>query len=142
MYSTRLLLTANSFPKNCHFQAPQRMSLGVWESQKTFCKNFPKTHMKPHFYVQLTIFRTPAAGTHQRYSSQLPPSISLKAKKILAFFSSKRPFFFYRKKGRRVNCPLIFPKVWSEGGVVDWNIADKTFTRLISAIETRENRPG
>ena len=48
-------------------------------------------------------------STHQRNSSQLPPSlISPKAKKILAFFHQKDLFFSIGKKGRRVNCPLNY----------------------------------
>ena len=43
-------------PKDCHFQSPQRTPLGVWESQKSFTKIFPKNAHKPHFYVQLTMF--------------------------------------------------------------------------------------
>ncbi len=39
--------------KDCHFQAPRRMPLGVWESQKFLAKIFPKNSHEPHFYVQL-----------------------------------------------------------------------------------------
>jgi len=32
--------------KDCHTQAPQRMPLGVWESQIIFAKIFPKKHFQ------------------------------------------------------------------------------------------------
>ena len=33
-------------PKDCHFQAPQRMPLGVWESQTILDKDFSKKKKK------------------------------------------------------------------------------------------------
>ena len=59
---------ASQTPKDCHFQAPQRKLLGVWESQKKFCKKFPKNSHEPHIYIiYLTIIHQPAAGTHKNF---------------------------------------------------------------------------
>ena len=39
-----------------------------------------------------------------------------RGEKILVFFSCKRPFFFYRKKGKGVTAPPYFREKCSEGG--------------------------
>jgi len=46
------------------------------------------------------------------------PPYFAEGKKIFGIFSSKRPFFFYRKKegGLTAPSPLIFSKFWSEVG--------------------------
>ena len=58
-----------------------------------------------------------------------PPPYFAKGEKNFGVFSSKRPFFFYRKKGRRLNCPPpYFFKilVGRGGGAVDSIYTDTT----------------
>ena len=61
-----------------------------------------------------------SAGTTSQQTHLTAPSTSsyfAEGEKHFGFFSCKRPFFFYRKKGKGANChPLIFAKNARKGG--------------------------
>ena len=77
--------------------------------------------------------------TNSKYMPGLPKKVHIRANpptcncppyfaegdKNFGFFPCKKPFFFYRKKGKRANCPPYLRKKCSEGGgAVRWVCPD------------------
>ena len=82
----------------------------------------------PPLFLWIMISFKKIFGVYQRNSSQLLPNLTAlplfrqrRAKKFWLFFYQKDLFFFYRKKGRRVNtAPLLFQNFCWKGGGGSW----------------------